>query len=77
MSPLAIAEQAAAVTTDDANDLPDGPCLWLYIGVSGDVKATVGGNPVVFKAAPVGPLWVRAARVWATGTTATNILAMN
>jgi hypothetical protein len=59
----------------------------LYIGVAGDVKVTMAGDkgaagpagaeaPVVFRAAPVGILNVQARRVWATGTTATNILAL-
>lgn len=76
MSPLAIASQAAAVTPADGTDLPAGACLWLYVGVSGDISADVGGTTVLFKAVPVGPLWVRASRVRATSTTATNILAM-
>jgi hypothetical protein len=76
MRPLAIAEQAATVTPDNSNDLPAGACEWLYVGVSGDISADVGGTPVLFKAVPVGPLWVRISRVRATATTATTMLAM-
>lgn len=69
---------AAVVTPSDTVNLPDGPCRMLYIGVTGDVTIiTMNGNTVLFKAVPVGILRMRAACVLATGTTATNILAIN
>jgi hypothetical protein len=59
----------------------------LYIGVTGDVVAlpvahadtdsavTTGvGGAVLFKAVPVGPFPYQVKKVFATGTTATNIL---
>lgn len=76
MTPLAASDQGAAVTPADGADLPEGRCEWIYVGVSGDIVATVGGTDLTFKAAPVGPLWVRATRIKATGTTATNLIAM-
>lgn len=76
MTPLSIGDQAAVVTPSDTVDLPGGPALWLYVGVSGDITADVAGVTVLFKAVPVGPLWVRAVRVRATATTATNIVAL-
>lgn len=77
-------QRAVAVTPSDAADIAYSPALQsglltraLYIGVTGDVSVvTSGGDTVLFKAAPVGLLQVRAARVRATGTTATNILAL-
>jgi hypothetical protein len=51
----------------------------LYIGVSGDVAVVTRGRttPVTFKAAPVGILPVQVTQVLSTGTTATNILALD
>jgi hypothetical protein len=56
----------------------------LYIGVSGDVSVIAvedtsnagAGTARVFKAHPVGYMPVQVRRVMATGTTATNILAL-
>jgi hypothetical protein len=49
----------------------------LYVGVTGDVKVrTVQGTDAVFKAHPVGYLLAMVDRVYATGTTATNILGL-
>ena len=49
----------------------------LYIGVSGDVALmSDDGNHIVFKSVPVGLLRVSSTQVMATGTTATNILAL-
>jgi hypothetical protein len=70
------ARDFAAVTPDDATDLPY-PARRLYIGVSGDVVAiSPKGVTATFKAVPVGVLDVTVARVKLTGTTATNILAL-
>ena len=49
----------------------------LYIGVAGDVTLTTpDGNTTLFKAVPVGILWVAGTFVKATGTAATNIVAL-
>jgi hypothetical protein len=50
----------------------------LYVGVSGDIRADMlnGQSNVLFKAVPVGILAATVTRVYATGTTATNILAL-
>jgi hypothetical protein len=50
----------------------------LYIGVSGDVKIDSAGGEtgIVLKAVAVGKLEVEATKVYATGTTATNIVAL-
>ena len=69
---------AIAVTPSDTNDLTH-VSLLLYIGVTGDVTLdTVGGEPtILFKAVPAGTqLKIRATRIRATGTTATNIVAI-
>lgn len=67
---------AVAVTPHATNP---NPATALYIGVSGDVVAQVYGSAtdVTFKAVPVGILPVRVLFVRATGTTATNILALS
>jgi hypothetical protein len=47
----------------------------LYVGVSGDVKVTTsGGDTVTIVGAPIGWHPIEVVRVWATGTTATDML---
>jgi hypothetical protein len=76
--------RAAAVTPSDTVNIPsvsggtnDEGCI-LYIGGTGNVKVlTIGGDEVVFAGVPVGTtLQVRVVRVFATGTAATNIVAL-
>lgn len=71
-------DKLAAVTPHDTNDLTNGVCKALWIGVAGDVKvlAADDSDGVVLKAAPVGLLPICARRVYSTGTTATNIVAI-
>ena len=73
----AIPGVARAVTPSDTTDLID--VSQLYIGVTGDVKVMLeqGGEAVVLKAHPVGYCPLRVKRVYATGTTATNIIALS
>lgn len=69
---------AAAVTPDNATDLPDGPCKGLWVGGAGAlVVDTLDGTTVTITAVPAGthlPLSVK--RVRATGTVASAILAL-
>jgi hypothetical protein len=78
--------RAAAVTPSDTVDIPsvstqDGTgnngCV-LYVGVGGDVKVTTaGGDTVVFTGLLAGMFVpVQVLRVWATDTTATDIVAL-
>ena len=70
------ARNAAPVTPDDSSDLPVA-ARSLYVGAPGDVRVTtVGGDTVTFTGVPAGILPVRAARVHATGTTASGIVAV-
>lgn len=72
------AENAAAVTPHDSNDLANAS-RGLYVGVSGDVKVDmVGtGTAVVFTALAAGVVHpFRVTRVYSTDTTATNIVAV-
>lgn len=66
---------AAAVTTSDSVDLGH-VTRAIYVGVAGDVTAVVNGTAVLFKAMPVGTHRIRASRINATATTATNIVAL-
>ena len=77
--------RAAAVTPSDSANIPslasattvNNGCV-LYVGVAGDLKVkTAGGDDVTFTAVPAGTfLPVQVVRVFATGTAATNILAL-
>ena len=71
------ARDAAAVTPDDAPDLPVLPRA-IYIGQTGDVSARLaGGQSVVFENVQGGSLLpARAVGINATGTTATGIVAL-
>lgn len=79
-------ERAAVVTPSNTVDIPyvggDGttpswPCV-LYIGGAGNVRVlTAGGDDVVFTGVLAGTfLPVQVIRVFATNTTATNIVAV-
>lgn len=79
-------QRAAAVTPSDTVNIPyvggDGttpnwPCV-LYIGTGGDIRVlTATGDDVVFKNVLGGTfLPVQVVRVFATNTTATDILAL-
>jgi hypothetical protein len=68
-------KQLLQVTPSDTVTLPF-HSLAIYVGVSGDITAldTVK-NKVVIKAAPVGWMYdLTLTQIFATGTTATNIL---
>lgn len=76
--------RAAAVTPSNTENIPSVSggentqgCI-LYIGGAGNLKVlTIGGDEVTFQAVPVGTtLQVRVLRVFSTGTTATNIVAL-
>ena len=77
------AGKAAAVIPSDTVDIPfpgsgddaNAGCV-LYVGVLGDLKVrTIAGDDVVFVGMQ-GFLPVQVIRVFATGTTATDILAL-
>jgi len=75
------AGKAAAVTPSDTVDIPfpggdkNNGCV-LYVGVAGDLKVrTVAGDDVVFVGMQ-GFLPVQVIRVFATETTATDIVAL-
>lgn len=67
-----------AVTPADGTDLPNGTCRALIFTVAGNVViTTAAGNDVTLpiSAAWFGVQYIRAARIKATGTTATGIFA--
>jgi hypothetical protein len=69
---------AFAITPHDTNELAkvtDG----IYIGTDGDVVLYTGGGsgPITLKNCIAGTiLWIRAKRVLATGTAATNLVGL-
>lgn len=70
-------KHAAAVTPSNSTDL-EYASRALYVGSSGNVQiTTVGGETVMLANINAGSLVpIRVSRVWSTGTTATNILAL-
>jgi hypothetical protein len=71
---------AAAVVPSDTVPLTD-VTRYLYVGVTGDVTVIMWADatktPVLFKAVPAGTLLpIAVTQVMATGTTATQMVAM-
>jgi hypothetical protein len=70
---------AIAITPSDATDLTT-YAKALYVGVAGDVRvlpvSNGDGAPVTFKNHPVGYAPVQVRRVFATGTTAGDIVGL-
>jgi hypothetical protein len=80
------AYRAATVTPSNSADIPsvstqDGSgnigCV-LYIGGAGNIRVTTaGGDDVTFNGVLAGTFFpVQVVKVWSTGTTATNIIAL-
>ena len=77
------AGRAAAVTPSDTSNIPsinggvNNGCI-LYVGGAGNVKVlTTGGDEVTLFSAQAGlVIPVKVLKVFATGTTATNIVAL-
>jgi hypothetical protein len=64
------------VTPNDDEDLPEGITRALLIGTDGDLKVqTRAGNTRIFYS-PIALLPLQVTRVYATGTTATDISAV-
>jgi hypothetical protein len=65
------------ITPSDTVDLPK-LTRAIYVGGAGDVAAVLsnGDMPGAFKAVPVGWLPITVRRINATGTTATNLMAL-
>lgn len=68
---------AAAVTPNDSADLAY-IARGLYVGGAGTLKVTLeDGTNLTFGAVTAGSLLpIRVSRVWSTGTSATNIVAL-
>lgn len=66
------------VTPADGADLANAPCRALYVGGAGDVTIhDIDGNTITFAGVPAGTvLPVKAMRVMATDTDATDIVAI-
>ncbi|MGC2203668.1 MAG: hypothetical protein WA633_26425 [Stellaceae bacterium] len=70
------AHYATAVTPSDTTDLAAASTA-IFIGGAGNLRVTMlGGGSVTFAGLPVGWHPIRVTRVWATSTTATNIVAV-
>lgn len=78
--PITAARHAQPVTPNDTTDLGRVTSS-IFVGVAGDLALILANDPdtapVTFKAVPAGSvLQVQARRVMATGTAATNIVAL-
>lgn len=78
-SSLTSAAKLRAVTPHASNELPEGPCRALYVGVGGNINliAEDDTDPISFVGVQAGAIIpVRAKAVRVSGTTATNLVAM-
>jgi len=70
------ARDAIEITPDDVGDLTPRPRA-LFIGGTGNIRVmTWDGSDVTFNSVPVGVLPISVRRVFATGTTAGNIIGL-
>lgn len=71
------AGRAVAIVPTDVAATVFPTCRGVYVGVAGDLKVVMAdGTTVVFTAAPVGYHPLQISRVFATGTAATNLVAL-
>lgn len=69
------AHGAAAITPNDSTDFP--VTRSIFVGVTGNVAVRMAdGMTITFSNVPVGILPIQVDKVLATGTTATNIVAL-
>lgn len=68
---------AYGITPSDTVDIPTGVTRAIFVGTGGDLKVDlVAGGTEVYKNIGDGMRWVgHASRVYATGTTALNLIA--
>lgn len=67
-----------AVTADDSNDLPNGPCKAIYVTGAGNVAVNlVGGGTATLTSMVAGQILpISVSRIKSTSTTATGIFAL-
>jgi hypothetical protein len=72
------AYNAFNIVTSDSQDLAPSSARGIYVGVTGDLKVTtVQNDTVTFFNVAAGVIHpITAARVWATGTTASKLVAV-
>ena len=70
--------KAVAVTPNDTVDLTDGPCRGIYVGSAGNLRIiTEHGSDITLVNIANGVVHpISARRVFSSGTTCTNIVAM-
>jgi len=67
---------AVAVSPSNTDNLP-APTRAIYVGsTGGNIVAVMNGVPITFIAVPAGILPILCTRINATGTTATNLVAL-
>lgn len=72
------AAECLAITPNDFVPLLQGACRGIYVGVSGAIKVDdCYDNPVTLTGCTAGSILpIRAKKVYATGTAATNLIAL-
>lgn len=72
------ASDAQTISPSDSKPLPGGPCRKIWVGTTGDVRITTqAGTVTVLKNVPSGTsIDVITSQVWATGTSASDLVAL-
>lgn len=78
MADFSPADKGFAVTPSDSVNFAQGQCRGIYVGVAGDVVVVhTDGSTVTYKSLAAGIVHpIRAYRINATSTTATNMVAL-
>lgn len=68
---------ATSVNLSDSNQLTNGTCRALYVGVTGDIAVVMAnGDSVTFTNVAVGVFPISAKQVKSTSTTASGLIAL-
>jgi len=72
---------AKVIAPSDTNDLPNGSTGGIYVGGAGDMVVTFvtmkDGESITLKGLQAGEIYpFRVKRIWATGTTATDVVVL-
>ena len=71
------ADFGVAVTPSDSANLTDGDAVAMYVGTAGTLRILcVNGRELTFAAVSSGVLPIKVRRVYSTGTSATNLVAL-
>lgn len=75
--PIASFKSIVAITPNDSADLPGSYCQAIMVGTAGAAKVTDANGNTVTIPLLAGITYIAVRRVWATGTTASNMFSLH